>query len=796
MLLARNLERNGYAIVRHKSHLTFNHSMKYNRMLPKSLQFTPPIKCQEGYKIAKKAGMAYLRLRISHSHNKLQKLQDKQQEITNRLTEQLASDTKQELLEVIQHNTKRLAEKIKAIHKAKLTAILGKNKRTKNTNIDKSRWVINVSDRQLNTTEIQVLNHGFNFAITPRDIPTAKIVACIESGIKDLNQTAKDTIRVTVTNILKHAKPSKTTNIPKAQNKALLNLKKDKEIIILPADKGKAVVVMNRKDYEQKLNSLLSDTKTYEKITDKRRNPTTHMEKDLNKLLFTIKKADTTSDETGESPQLPPRLYHHLHSTDATPAAFYGVPKVHKTGMPLRPITSSIGAPTYNLSKYLASILSPLLHNKYSVNNSAVFAMKINNQRISPDEIMVSFDVVSLFTSIPVNEALRVTNQRIQEDATLDDRTSLSPNNIMRLLEFTLNNSYFTANGEHYRQCFGCAMGSPVSAVLANLVMEEVEEKTIATAPTKPKWWYRYVDDSHTCLKRDKVQEFHIHLNSINPHIQFTLEIEENNSLPFLDTLTTRVNHHIKVEVYRKPTHTDRYLDFHSHHPIQHKKSVVNTLMDRANKIPSTLKGKQRERNRVNDTLLENNYPPMFIKQCEKAKTRSNQKRERNTISEQTNRSQPNRFVTIPYVQGVSEKIGKALSREGVKVAYKPIRTISQVFPRPKDRLADPQLKRNVVYKIPCKDCEFVYHGQTKRSFKKRKGEHRDAAKNQDPNSKLARHVNNTGHSMDFENATIVTQEPNFNKRLFLEAWYSTKDKNSGNDYIKIPDIYRPLIEQ
>ena len=80
--------------------------------------------------------------------------------------------------------------------------------------------------------------------------------------------------------------------------------------------------------------------------------------------------------------------------------------------------------------------------------------------------------------------------------------------------------------------------------------------------------------------------------------------------------------------------------------------------------------------------------------------------------------------------------------------------------------------------------------------FQKRKGEHRDAAKNQDPNSKLARHVNNTGHNMDFENATIVTQEPNFNKRLFLEAWYSIKDKNSGNDYIKIPDIYRPLIDQ
>ena len=133
--------------------------------------------------------------------------------------------------------------------------------------------------------------------------------------------------------------------------------------------------------------------------------------------------------------------------------------------------------------------------------------------------------------------------------------------------------------------------------------------------------------------------------------------------------------------------------------------------------IPSTQYGRQRERNRVNDTLVENNYPPMFIKQCERARARSRQKREQNIASEHT--SQPSRCITIPYVQGVLEKIGGVLTREGIKVAYKPIRTINQVFPRPKDRLADPQMKRNIVYKIPCKNYDFVYHGQTKRFLKK-----------------------------------------------------------------------------
>ena len=72
--------------------------------------------------------------------------------------------------------------------------------------------------------------------------------------------------------------------------------------------------------------------------------------------------------------------------------------------------------------------------------------------------------------------------------------------------------------------------------------MEDIEEIAIITAHHPPKWWFRYVDDSHTCLKREHVNEFHQHLNSINPNIQFTVELEDTTEqgLPFLDTITTR----------------------------------------------------------------------------------------------------------------------------------------------------------------------------------------------------------------------------------------------------------------
>ena len=136
-------------------------------------------------------------------------------------------------------------------------------------------------------------------------------------------------------------------------------------------------------------------------------------------------------------------------------------------------------------------------------------------------------------------------------------------------------------------------MGSPIGPVLADLVMEEIEEMVISTFPYPPKWWFRYVDDSHSCLRKDQVDKFHEHLNPVNSNIQFTWELENTNGqgLLVLDNITSRRGTEIQVDVYRKPTHTGRYLDFSSCHPLCHKRSVVITLLKRANNIPSTNKG-------------------------------------------------------------------------------------------------------------------------------------------------------------------------------------------------------------
>ena len=178
--------------------------------------------------------------------------------------------------------------------------------------------------------------------------------------------------------------------------------------------------------------------------------------------------------------------------------------------------------------------------------------------------------------------------------------------------------------------------------------------------------------------------------------------------LPFLDTITTRRGTATQVDVYRKPTHTDRYLDFLSCHPLCHKRSVVNTLLKRAKNIPSTNKGRREERKRVKAVLRDNNYPLSFIRDCERA------------LTKQPTENNFNGFVVLPYVQGVSEKIGHILKQQKVKVAYKLQLTISNLFPRPKEQDESDRQKSGIVYKINCTQCNFVYYGQTERPLKTR----------------------------------------------------------------------------
>ena len=171
--------------------------------------------------------------------------------------------------------------------------------------------------------------------------------------------------------------------------------------------------------------------------------------------------------------------------------------KERRRHYPLRPIASFIGSALYNTSKFLTSILTPLQNgNGFSVPTSSKFVDEISNIDIQDDEIMLSFDVVSLFTAIPVKKACDYIQTKLDCDESLHLPTNLDTTDIISLLNFVLSNNYFVYNDSVYKQIHGCPMGSPVSPVVANLCMAAIEEMVINTTPVPPKVWKRHVEDS------------------------------------------------------------------------------------------------------------------------------------------------------------------------------------------------------------------------------------------------------------------------------------------------------------
>ena len=308
---------------------------------------------------------------------------------------------------------------------------------------------------------------------------------------------------------------------------AIKQLKNDTTIKILPADKGNATVIMDVKDYNLKLESVITE----DKYTLLKKNPTKSLE---TKVYKTLVKYKTEFNDRMRS-QLTPHY--------SKPPHIYGLPKIHKPTIPVRPIVSSIGSPCYNLAKYLVPIISPLTGTTSSfVKNSAHFVDLIKNETITKEDLMVSFDVESLFTNVPVDEALNIIRNRLEKMPSLSDHTHHSIDCIMELLTICVKTTYFQKGTEFYQQKEGMPMGSPLSPIISNIYMEFFEELALETAKLQPSMWLRYVDDTFVVWPhgRDELDTFHKHLNSIRQTIKFTFEIEENKCIPFLDVLVKK----------------------------------------------------------------------------------------------------------------------------------------------------------------------------------------------------------------------------------------------------------------
>ena len=366
------------------------------------------------------------------------------------------------------------------------------------------------------------------------------------------------------------------SNISKKEYQALRELKEDKSRVILTADKGVSLVIMDKAEYHRKAEELLN-TRTYKKIPE---DPTKKQKNKLISILKNIKAEGGLNEET----------YKRLYPTAAVPSKFYGLPKIHKPGIPLRPMVSSIGAATYNTAKELAKILKPLVGmSAHHVQNIRDLVEQIKDVRLKQGKCIISYDVKAQFTSVPIKPVLNIIKLRLAHDHDLHKRTTMSTSHIINLLEFCLSSTSFVYQGQFYQQLEGAAMGSPLSPIVANIFMEKFEEEALATAPHPPHLWKSYVDDTFVIQEEQYKNEFFQHINSLDDNIKFTAETTKaDGSMPFLDTLvTTKSDGSLETTVYRKPNHTNQYLQWDSHHAITNKYSIISTLLHRAKNICS-----------------------------------------------------------------------------------------------------------------------------------------------------------------------------------------------------------------
>lgn len=273
----------------------------------------------------------------------------------------------------------------------------------------------------------------------------------------------------------------------------------------------------------------------------------------------------------------------------------------------------SNGGVTRPVNGHIAKIIKPYVeNNKFSVLNSKQFVDEMKDVKLEEGEVLVSFDVVGLYPSIPQSEALDLIKEKLLNDDELHKRTRIPALKIMELLKICVENTHFHFNGKMYRQISGLAMGAPTSGFAADIFMQSLERRALATFFHPPCVWKRYVDDGFAIILLIMLLSFLEHLNSMHKSISWTHEVMEESLLAYIDAQTeVEFDRSLSFKFYRKPTHTNQYLNFDSNHHIGHRLSVVKSMNIRAETLITKAEDINSEKDLLKDAFRRCKYPQM-----------------------------------------------------------------------------------------------------------------------------------------------------------------------------------------
>lgn len=424
-------------------------------------------------------------------------------------------------------------------------------------------------------------------------------------------------------------------NLSKKEQTELLKLQTDKTIVVKPADKGGAVVILSTGHYQDMIMTHLNDDQTYKQLDfciDKK------IQSNLQKLLGQYKMCFTEPEWKFLN-----NKYHEVSN-------FYGLPKIHKSkliesaiitqnsevinifepnDLKVRPIVGGPKCPTRRLSKLLDILLKPILkHIKSYIRDSVDFLNKCPREVDENTEI-VTFDVVSLYTSIPHDFGLQALDYFLTTYEK-DLHPRFKKQFVLESANFVLKNNTMNFDSKFYLQIKGTAMGTIFAPTYANLTMgyHEVQLYSIIYQNYRlasdyfTNSWFRFLDDCQILLKVDLINPDNLLniLNKININIQFTME-KSQNRLPFLDIMINKDGTKIWMDIYNKPTDAKRYVPFTSNHPRHCLTNIPFSLARRISTIVEKENIKNQRFTELKHLLLEQKYPITLIEAgIEKAK--------------------------------------------------------------------------------------------------------------------------------------------------------------------------------
>ena len=490
------------------------------------------------------------------------------------------------------------------------------------------------------------------------------------------------------------------------------------KFVILKPDKGGGVVLLQKSDYVENMESLFMD-RTKFKVLDN--NPTSTRLATLQNYLLKLKKRGSISEEE----------YKTIRPKNARPARAFGNPKTHKVYEKIpkfRPVIDTTGTSHYSVGKYLSNLLNPLQHNDHSLRDTFDAADRIRN---IPPELLeegyrfVSFDVESLFTSVPLNRTLAIIEKRVYTEKQIN--TKLSKHELKKLIKDTCTSTPFSFNGTIYEQIDGVSMGCSLGPLLANIIMTELEKIVVdrLLQDGTLRFYCRYVDDTLMLMKPSDIQLVKDEFEKFDKNLKFTFETFEDILPHFLDIEI----HNDGLKIYRKETFTGHYTDFNSFVPWKYRVSWIRSLVSRAKKIcdPKYLPD---ELKKIKTFAAWNNFPGRVRNSLVRrfsASERDTQQRESDTEEEEIDI-----WLKFPYIGQYGETLLKAfvkkaqrMVRDDMKVNFKihfqttPLSSFTCV----KDHT--PFLNRsNVVYQVSCPGCGAEYIGKTDRTLFERTSEH------------------------------------------------------------------------